>query len=248
MEGEHRLGTVSRRRHETEGGRRLDRAQNSPGLAYVEKAATGGYIVANASPTDGSVTVTLGALKGMKAFALDEDEQRAGPADVRASGNSFAVDLKAGAKVEFAPESAQSIFAYRTDMLQKRAAAQEAALAKAKDDCVARTKVAESEAKAHPAPANTILVVNAAAFTGQGAGEEVGVATISAASSARPSRAGTPRAIGWSGPSTRRRRAIITSRSAIAPSSTRSCATLRSTALRRSRSAAEHAVHRRLVQ
>ncbi len=145
--------------------------RSAPGLAYVEKAETGGYVVANASSSDATITVTLAALKGMKAFALDSNEQRTGPTDIKTSGDAVSLDLKGGTKVEFASENAQSIFAYRTDLLKKRAAEQEAALAKARNDCIARTKVAEAEAKTHPAQANTVLIDNAAAFSSQGAGE-----------------------------------------------------------------------------
>jgi hypothetical protein len=158
------------------GGKTLKVGQDSiersaPGLAYVEKAETGGYVIANPSSSDATVTISLPALKGMEAYALDANEERSGPVKIDTASGSIAVPLKAGAKVELAPASAQSIFAYRTDLLRKREEAAEAALAKAKDDCIARTKTAEADAKAHPAPANTILVDNAAAFSSQGGGE-----------------------------------------------------------------------------
>jgi hypothetical protein len=145
--------------------------RSAPGLAYIEKADTGGYVVANPSSSDTTIIVALPALKGMEAYALDSDEQRTGPLQIDTTSGTVSVPLKAGAKAEFAPKNATSIFAYRTDLLRKREEAAEAALAKAKSDCEARTKVAEAAAKANPAPANTILVDNAAAFTSQGGGE-----------------------------------------------------------------------------
>jgi len=145
--------------------------RSEPGLAYLEKADTGGYILANPSPGDAKITAEVEELKGMESFALDSNEKRTGPADVSKSGSSVSVDLKGMAKVEFAPKGATSIFDYRQGMLRKRQDAQEAELAKARHECEARTKVAEAEAKAKPAPANTMLVVGAAEMTGQGGGD-----------------------------------------------------------------------------
>ena len=45
-------------------------------------------------------------------------------------------------------------------MLRKRQDAQEAELAKARNECEARTKVAEAAAKAKPAPANTVSEIH----------------------------------------------------------------------------------------
>ena len=146
-------------------------SRSEPGLAYLEKADTGGYILANPSSSDAKVTATLAALKNMQAYNLDGNEERTGPATVEKTGDSVAVTLKAMAKIELAPKNAISIFDYRTNMLRKRQEAQEVALAKARTDCEARTKVREAEAKAKPAPANTVLVVNAADMSGQGGGE-----------------------------------------------------------------------------
>lgn len=144
--------------------------RSDTGLAYLEKAENGGFILANPSSSDTTVTVNVPALAGMETFNLDANGKRTGPANVSGSG-SVAVPLKAGAKVEFAPKGAQSIYDLRVAMLQKRQADMEAALAKAHDDCVARTKTREAEAKAKPVPANTIVAIPAASFTGQGGGE-----------------------------------------------------------------------------
>jgi hypothetical protein len=157
------------------GGKTLKVDENSlersaPGLAYLEKADTGGYILANPSPTEAKVTAKIAALKGMEAFNLDSDEKRIGTAEVTKADDSVTVDLKAQAKVEFAPKGAISIYDYRQGVLRKRQEAQEAELAKARNDCIARTKVREAEANAKPAPANTVLVQGASQLSGEGGG------------------------------------------------------------------------------
>ena len=78
--------------------------RSEPGLTYVEKTADGGYIVGNPSPTAATVTVTLPALAGLKAFNLNEQGKRAGPAEATAgsAAGSFTIPLKPSSKVEFA--------------------------------------------------------------------------------------------------------------------------------------------------
>jgi hypothetical protein len=145
--------------------------RSEAGLAYLEKGDTGGYILANMSPSAAKVTAKVEALKGMEAFHLDSNEKRTGAAEVSKSADAVTVDLKPMAKVEFAPKGATSIFAYREGMLRKRQDAQEAEVAKARTDCEARTKVAEAAAKEKPAPANTVLVAGAVDMSAQGDGE-----------------------------------------------------------------------------
>lgn len=76
--------------------------RSEAGLAYVEKSATGSYIVGNPSPEAATITVTLPALAGLKAFNLDEAGKRTGPADAQAGSTpgSFTIPLKASSKVE----------------------------------------------------------------------------------------------------------------------------------------------------
>jgi hypothetical protein len=79
-------------------------ARSEPGLAYVEKLTGGSYIVGNSSPSDATVTVTLPALKGLKASSIDRQDKSTGPATVTPGANdSMALVLKADSKVEFAP-------------------------------------------------------------------------------------------------------------------------------------------------
>jgi hypothetical protein len=145
--------------------------RSAPGLAYLEKSDTGGYILANPSPSEAKVTAKIPTLKGMDCYNLDSNEKRIGTAEVTKADGSVTVDLKGAAKVEFAPKDATSIFAYRQDLLRKRQDAQEAELARARNDCIARTKVREAEAKAKPAPANTVLVAGAEDKSAEGGGE-----------------------------------------------------------------------------
>jgi hypothetical protein len=76
--------------------------RSEPGLAYVEKTLEGNYIVGNPSPTDGTLTVALPALKGLEAFALDANNQKGAPVVVKAEGGAISLPLKAGARVLFA--------------------------------------------------------------------------------------------------------------------------------------------------
>ena len=154
-------------------GAALERSE--PGLAYLERVENGAYLLANPSPSEATVTVTFAPLGGMEIFHLDAQGRRSSAAAVRAgAGGSFAVPLKAGARVEFSPKGAASFYDQRQALLKKRQADQEAVLTKARDECVARTKAREAEATAKPLPANTVICLMAKAFSGQGGGQ-VGV-------------------------------------------------------------------------
>lgn len=151
-------------------GGSLERSE--PGLAYLEKTETGAFILANPSPTDAQITANLAALSGMESFNLDSNDRRTGPAQTTPGGSgSVAATLKAATRIEFAPKGATSVFDYRQGMLQKRQAEIDAARAKARDEYLARNKVRETEAKAKPVPANTIVAVGAADFSAQDGGK-----------------------------------------------------------------------------
>lgn len=77
--------------------------RSEPGLAYVGKTATGGYLVGNPSCTAATVTVTLPALAGLKAFNVDDAGKHTTPAEVKAgsTAGSFTIPLKPSSKVEF---------------------------------------------------------------------------------------------------------------------------------------------------
>jgi len=146
-------------------------SRGEPGLAYVEKAETGAYVLGNPSPTEATITVALAALAGMDAYQLDPTGQRTGAAAVTAQGGAVAIAMKPASRVEFAPKTIASVFEYRQGMLRKRQAEQEAALAKARDEAAARSKARAEEARAKPVPANTLVVVQAEDFTAEGGGK-----------------------------------------------------------------------------
>jgi hypothetical protein len=78
--------------------------RSEPGLAYLEKAADGGYILGNPSPTPATITVTVAALQGLEAHQLDDIGKPAGPAQVTSrTAGSFSISLPASSKVEFGP-------------------------------------------------------------------------------------------------------------------------------------------------
>ena len=145
--------------------------RSEPGLAYLEKAENGSYVLANPSSTDATVTVTLPSLSGMTTFLLDGKGKRTSTGGAATKGGMVKAELKGGSKMEIASKGTGSVFEYHQAMLMKRQAVQEAALAKAREEYETRLKTRETEAKAKPAPANTILVVGAADFSGQGGGE-----------------------------------------------------------------------------
>ncbi len=78
--------------------------RSEAGLAYVEKTSTGSYLVGNPSSAAATVTVTLPALAGLKAFNLDDAGKRTDAADAKAGSapGSFTISLKPSTKVEFA--------------------------------------------------------------------------------------------------------------------------------------------------
>ncbi len=81
------------------------------------------------------------------------------------------MSMKPLSKIELAPKGAPSVFDFRQEMLRKRQAEQEAALAKARDEAAARSKARNDEAKAKPIPAGTAIVVQAEDFSAEGGGK-----------------------------------------------------------------------------
>jgi len=74
--------------------------RSEPGLAYVERLQNGNCRVGNPSPSDGTVTVTMPALAGMKAFYVNAADERGEAAGTAKGDGSFTVALKANTKVE----------------------------------------------------------------------------------------------------------------------------------------------------
>ncbi len=148
--------------------------RSEPGLACFERMDNGSYVLANPSPGDATVTIVHPVLAGMpQAFVLDSQGRRGGAAAVTVSKGAnlaFQVRLPASARVEFAAAGVAGMYEARQAMLVKRQADQEAALAAARNACAARTATREAEAKARPAPAGTIVVLNATRMSAEGGG------------------------------------------------------------------------------
>jgi hypothetical protein len=151
-------------------------ALQNPGLAYVERTETGGYIVGNPSSVDNHVHVLLirdrvNEFSTMTAYELDNNGKRIGEfRQILMDLGTPHFTIKAGARIEFAPKGAQSVYDFRQAMLAKRQADQEAELAKAKTQFLARDKARQEEAKAKPAPAGTIVAIQAEACSAMGDG------------------------------------------------------------------------------
>ena len=77
-----------------------DLERDQPGLAYMERLQNGDYIVGNSSPTDATVSVSVPALAGMKAFHVDARGQKGETAGIAKADGSFSVALTANTKVE----------------------------------------------------------------------------------------------------------------------------------------------------
>jgi Heparinase II/III-like protein/Alginate lyase len=76
--------------------------RSEAGLAYVEKASDGGYIVGNPSPVPATVTVKFAALDGLDAFDLDDQGRPAGKVDVQTgSPDGITIHLNASTRIEF---------------------------------------------------------------------------------------------------------------------------------------------------
>jgi hypothetical protein len=145
-----------------------------PGLVFVEKAETGAYIVGNPSPTQADVRIqfSAGTLDGMEAYELDAGGKRIGRALVQqATSGTLGFNMKPASRIEFAAKGAASVYDHRQAMLRKRQVEQGAALVKAKAECLARTTARQKEAKEKPAPAGTIVAVQAEDFTAEGGGK-----------------------------------------------------------------------------
>jgi hypothetical protein len=80
------------------GGGAIERSE--PGLAYVERLQGGDYIVGNPSTSDATITVTIPALAGLKAFHVNAKGERGEVAGAVKADGSFSVALRANAKVE----------------------------------------------------------------------------------------------------------------------------------------------------
>jgi hypothetical protein len=147
-------------------------ARDQTGLVLVEQADNGAFLIANPSPSAGKVTVKLAALEGLEAFALASDGSRSGePVKMQKSPAGLTFEMGPNTRIEMAKAGAPSLSDYRQAILKKVQEEQEAKIREAFEACVARTTEREKEAATLPIPANTRIVVQAEAFTGQSGGE-----------------------------------------------------------------------------
>ncbi len=70
--------------------------RSEPGLAYVEKDASGQFVVGNPSPTDAVVTVSLPALAGLTAHEIGPDGTPGAVVETGAKGSGIELKLRAG--------------------------------------------------------------------------------------------------------------------------------------------------------
>jgi hypothetical protein len=147
-------------------------ALSAPGIAALEQADTGAYVLSNLSEIPLQVSLDFAPLRSTEAWPLDVTGKRTGPA----TRFSPTVSLAAGQKIEFAEPGQPGIYESRTAMLRQRQAEQAAALKAERDAAAARSQERAREAAAKPTPAGTSVVAQAEDFTAQGDGK-VNIAT-----------------------------------------------------------------------
>ncbi len=150
----------------------LTLTRSQPGLAYLERAENGSYILANRSDKPAQVTVDFPPLAEMEAHDLAPSDRRVGePRTLDEPGKAVAVAMAPASRIEFARKGAAGMYEHRQQMLRERLAARKAAERKARQAALERTGKREAAAKADPVPDGTVVVVQAEDFTGQGNGE-----------------------------------------------------------------------------
>ena len=81
--------------------------RSEPGLAYLEKKETEGYIVANPSSTAATLTLMMPGLDTFDVFTLDNKGARGAKAALlKGIANAFSVKLNATSKLELVPKAA----------------------------------------------------------------------------------------------------------------------------------------------
>lgn len=146
--------------------------RTSPGLAIVERLENGAYIVANPSPEDAGITVTLPLKKGavVRVLAPDGKPLEEKEADFAEDGR-FRVALPAGGRVEVSEKGVPSMYEIRKETLRKLEEARIAEEKKQKEEALARVAVRASDAAKYKVPAETLIVIQAEDFTREGGGK-----------------------------------------------------------------------------
>ncbi len=145
--------------------------RNESGLAYAEKTDLGSVIVGNPSGTEATIIVAFPGIPDVAPFALDQDGKRTGEAKATKDGAKVVVTLAPASRVEFAPQGVPSAYEHRLQILQKREQDQLAQEAKMAEESKARSQQRVQAAAANPVPANTVVIVQAEDFSGQGNGD-----------------------------------------------------------------------------
>lgn len=148
--------------------------RSAPGLALIEHADSGAYIVSNPSPDAAKLSIKMTALSGLEAWKLDAAGKRDGKANLTKDGPMLVLDLAANERVEFAKPGAQSLYAFRQELLNKVRAEQEAAMAKAFNEASERMAQRVAASEQDSVPVGTTIVVQAEDMSGEGEGK-VGV-------------------------------------------------------------------------
>jgi hypothetical protein len=144
----------------------------TPGLAYVERAATGAFVVGNPSSEESELTLTLPGMAELDAWTINLDGRRGARVTPKAAANGgIVLTLPAAGRIELAKAGTEGIHAQRQAVLLKKQAERDAADAKAKEEAKARSDARARAAAAAPVPANTWVVLHAASFSGQGGGD-----------------------------------------------------------------------------
>jgi len=141
------------------------------GLAFVERSFTGTWMVGNSSPSPAEITVRLPGAGGMSAYTIDADGRRLGDADTRREGDAVTMAMAPMARVELAAAGTASMYDARQELLRRQMEAREAE-ERARREAIARRSAQRTEdAKRFAVPPNTLRIVNAMAFVGEGGGQ-----------------------------------------------------------------------------
>lgn len=152
----------------TEGGSLL---RSAPGLAYVERAATGAWVVGNPSAEGADLTVNLPGITELEAWPLDVDNRRGAKLQPKAAAaGGIVLTLPPAGRIELSKPGTMGIHAQRQAVLLQRQAEREAADAAARAASKTRSDARTEAAKATPSPANTWIVARGPAFSAQGGG------------------------------------------------------------------------------
>lgn len=147
--------------------------RSAPGLAFVERAFTDAWVLGNPSPAAAEITARIPGAEGWKVYTLDYDGKRSGEATVRRDGGALIVSLGPVARVEIAAAGAKSLYDAQQTLLRRRLEEEEAQRRAQREAIERRARERAADAARLPVPANTVVIVPATGFSGQGGGSVV---------------------------------------------------------------------------